>query len=190
MPRNSPIGTSTVDLINSLEAQFEALSDEALGGKTAELQQRLAEGETLDELLPEAFAAVREASKRTIGQRHYDVQLIGGMALHEGRIAEMKTGEGKTLTGTLPLYLNALTGRDLATFEGHSKDINALSFVSGKRFLLSSAEDRRAKVWDIEKRTEIATLELSSKESRLTATRDGRLIVTSDGDKVTVWTTR
>ena len=103
--------TETVDLINSLEAQFEAISDEALHDKTAEFRQRLDEGETLDELLPEAFAAVREASKRTVGLRHYDVQLIGGIALHEGKIAEMRTGEGKTLVATLPLYLNALTGR-------------------------------------------------------------------------------
>jgi preprotein translocase subunit SecA len=100
-----------VDQINSLEQQFEALSDEALYGKTAEFKKRLSEGETLDDLLPEAFAAVREASKRTNGQRHYDVQLIGGISLHQGKIAEMKTGEGKTLVATLPLYLNALTGR-------------------------------------------------------------------------------
>ncbi len=99
-----------VDQINSLEAQFEALSDEALLAKTAEFRARLADGETLDDLLPEAFAAVREASKRTNGQRHYDVQLIGGISLHQGKIAEMRTGEGKTLVATLPLYLNALTG--------------------------------------------------------------------------------
>jgi preprotein translocase subunit SecA len=100
-----------VDLINSLEPEFEALSDDALLAKTGEFKGRLAEGETLDDLLPEAFAAVREASKRTNGQRHYDVQLIGGIALHQGKIAEMRTGEGKTLVATLPLYLNALTGR-------------------------------------------------------------------------------
>ncbi len=100
-----------VDQINSLETELEALSDEALLGKTGEFRKRLADGETLDELLPEAFAAVREASKRTNGQRHYDVQLIGGIALHQGRIAEMRTGEGKTLVATLPLYLNALTGK-------------------------------------------------------------------------------
>jgi preprotein translocase subunit SecA len=101
----------TVDLINSLEAEFEALSDEALFAKTSEFKARLANGETLDDLLPEAFAAVREASKRTNGQRHFDVQLIGGIALHQGKIAEMRTGEGKTLVATLPLYLNALTGK-------------------------------------------------------------------------------
>jgi preprotein translocase subunit SecA len=101
----------TVDQINSLEAEFEALSSEELLAKTAEFSSRLVNGETLDDLLPEAFAAVREASKRTNGQRHYDVQLIGGIALHQGKIAEMRTGEGKTLVATLPLYLNALTGR-------------------------------------------------------------------------------
>jgi preprotein translocase subunit SecA len=100
-----------VDEINALEADFEKYSDEELKGKTAEFKQRLEEGETLDDLLPEAFAAVREASKRTIGLRHYDVQMIGGITLHSGRIAEMRTGEGKTLVATLPLYLNALTGK-------------------------------------------------------------------------------
>ena len=100
-----------VDQINSLEPQFEALSDEALLAKTAEFRTRLAGGETLDDLLPETYAAVREASKRTNGQRPFDTQLIGGIALHQGKIAEMRTGEGKTLVATLPLYLNALTGR-------------------------------------------------------------------------------
>jgi len=97
--------------VNAHEPAMQALSDEQLAGKTAEFRARLARGETLDDLLPEAFAACREASRRVLGERHYDVQLIGGMALHEGRIAEMKTGEGKTLTATLPLYLNALPGR-------------------------------------------------------------------------------
>ncbi len=112
-PNRRAIGRSNeiVDLINSLEPEFEALSDEALLAKTGEFRTRLANGETLDDLLPEAFAAVREASKRTNGQRHFDVQLIGGIALHQGKIAEMRTGEGKTLVATLPLYLNALTGR-------------------------------------------------------------------------------
>ena len=95
--------------INALEPEVAALSDEALRARTDEFRQRLADGETLDDLLPEAFATVREAAKRTLGQRHFDVQLIGGMVLHEGRIAEMKTGEGKTLVATLPVYLNALT---------------------------------------------------------------------------------
>ena len=103
--------TALVEQINALEGQFEALSEEALANKSLEFRARLAKGESLDDILPEAFAAVREASKRTTGMRHYDVQLIGGMALHFGRIAEMRTGEGKTLVATLPLYLNALTGR-------------------------------------------------------------------------------
>ncbi|MFH2102345.1 MAG: hypothetical protein ABIJ39_03190 [Chloroflexota bacterium] len=97
--------------INTLEPEFEALSDEALAHKTEAFRQRLAGGESLADILPEAFATVREASKRTIGLRPYDVQLIGGIVLHQGRIAEMRTGEGKTLVATLPIYLNALTGR-------------------------------------------------------------------------------
>ncbi|MCB9459165.1 MAG: preprotein translocase subunit SecA [Anaerolineaceae bacterium] len=100
-----------VEQINALEPQVKALSDEQLLAKTEEFKQRLANGEALDDLLNEAFALVREAAIRTIGQRHYDVQIIGGMVLHEGRIAEMKTGEGKTLVATLPLYLNALMGK-------------------------------------------------------------------------------
>ena len=100
-----------VPSINALEPAMEALSDEALRGKTAEFRERLANGATLDELLPEAFAVVREAAKRTLGQRHFDVQLVGGMVLHDGKISEMKTGEGKTLVATLPVYLNALAGK-------------------------------------------------------------------------------
>ncbi len=103
--------TKQIEPINRLEASFEKLTDDELRNKTVAFRQRLAAGETLDDLLPEAFAAVREASKRVLGMRHYDVQLIGGMALHKGNIAEMRTGEGKTLVGTLPVYLNALTGR-------------------------------------------------------------------------------
>ncbi len=99
-----------VDSINELEKDFEKLSDAQLKDKTAEFKQRLAEDATLDDILPEAFAAVREASKRTLGQRHFDVQLMGGIALHRGNISEMKTGEGKTLVATLPTYLNSLTG--------------------------------------------------------------------------------
>jgi preprotein translocase subunit SecA len=102
---------AVVAKINALEPQFEALDDAALRAKTAEFKQRLEQGSTLDDLLPEAFATVREASKRTLKMRHFDVQLIGGMALHQGKIAEMRTGEGKTLTATLPFYLNALTGK-------------------------------------------------------------------------------
>jgi len=100
-----------VQAINQREPEFMKLSDPQLQGKTAEFRQRLSRGETLDDLLVEAFAAVREASRRTLGQRHFDVQLIGGIVLHQGKIAEMKTGEGKTLAATLPVYLNALTGK-------------------------------------------------------------------------------
>ncbi|MBK8715114.1 MAG: preprotein translocase subunit SecA [Deltaproteobacteria bacterium] len=100
-----------IERINSLEAQFQPLSDEQLRGKTAEFKQKLSQGATLDDLLPDAFATVREASRRTLGLRHYDVQLIGGLALHRGTIAEMRTGEGKTLTATCALYLNALPGK-------------------------------------------------------------------------------
>jgi len=97
--------------INDLESSIASLDDAGLQAKTAEFKDRLAQGQTLDQILPEAFAVVREASKRVMGMRHFDVQLIGGMALHAGKIAEMRTGEGKTLTATLPVYLNALTGR-------------------------------------------------------------------------------
>lgn len=99
-----------VQKINSLEPEFEKLSDEQLKAKTFEYRERLANGEILDNLLPEAFATVREAGKRTKNMRHYDVQLIGGIVLHQGKVAEMRTGEGKTLVATLPAYLNALTG--------------------------------------------------------------------------------
>lgn len=101
----------TVAKINALEPEFKALSDEELRGKTDIFKKRLANGETLDDILPEAFATVREASRRVLGMRHFDCQLVGGIVLHQGRIAEMKTGEGKTLVATLPAYLNALTGK-------------------------------------------------------------------------------
>ena len=124
-----------IDKVNALEATYQALNDEALRAKTLEFRRRLgvpvdqlgfvlhdtdgnvapvdpsAGHETLDDILPEAFAAVREAARRALGMRHYDVQLMGGIALHRGQIAEMRTGEGKTLVASLPLYLNALTGR-------------------------------------------------------------------------------
>src|SRR5215510_615275 len=103
---------SRVDAINALESEIEKLSDEALKARTEEFRKELASGKTLDDILVPAFATVREAAKRVLGQRHFDVQLIGGMVLHEGAIAEMKTGEGKTLVATLAVYLNALTGRD------------------------------------------------------------------------------
>src|SRR3954453_14790122 len=100
-----------VAAINALEPAMEALSDQALAAKTTEVRERLANDAALDELLPEAFAVVREAGKRTLGQRHFDVQLVGGMVLHDGKISEMKTGEGKPLVATLPVYLNALAGK-------------------------------------------------------------------------------
>ncbi|MFM1958855.1 MAG: hypothetical protein RL588_372, partial [Pseudomonadota bacterium] len=96
--------------INSLEPSIQALSDEALRAKTVEFRERLGRGETLDQILEEAFAVVREASRRVLGQRHFDVQLVGGIVLHQGGIAEMRTGEGKTLVATAPVYLNALPG--------------------------------------------------------------------------------
>ncbi|QRF56751.1 preprotein translocase subunit SecA [Variovorax paradoxus] len=101
----------TVARINALEPEFEKLSDDALRAKTQEFKDRIARGESLDDLLPEAFATVREGSKRVMKMRHFDVQLLGGMALHNGKISEMRTGEGKTLTATLPVYLNALSGK-------------------------------------------------------------------------------
>jgi preprotein translocase subunit SecA len=103
--------SKVVDKVNSFESSIAPLTDEALRAKTDEFKKRIADGETLDDLLPEAFAVVREAAKRTLGQRHYDVQLMGGAALHMGNIAEMRTGEGKTLVATLPSYLNALAGK-------------------------------------------------------------------------------
>ena len=102
---------SQVAAVNALEDETAALSDEQLHASTADLRARLADGTTLNDLLPEAFARVREAAKRALGQRHYDVQLMGGIALHQGEIAEMKTGEGKTLVATLAVFLNALEDR-------------------------------------------------------------------------------
>src|ERR1700694_6167393 len=99
------------EAINKLKSELAALSDEQLRARTDAFKKELEAGKSLDDILAPAFATVREASKRTLGQRHFDVQLIGGMVLHEGRIAEMKTGEGKTLVATLPVYLNALAGR-------------------------------------------------------------------------------
>ena len=101
----------TIDKIEALRASMQALSDEELRGKTEEYKKRFQNGETLDDLLPEAFATVREAARRVLNMEHYPVQLIGGVILHQGRIAEMKTGEGKTLVSTLPAYLNALEGK-------------------------------------------------------------------------------
>ncbi|MGD9142852.1 MAG: preprotein translocase subunit SecA, partial [Dehalococcoidia bacterium] len=100
-----------VDRTNELEAEYEKLGDDALRAKTDEFKARLQDGALLDDILPEAFAAVREAAKRKIGQRAFDTQLLGAITLHQGKIAEMKTGEGKTLAATFPLYLNSLTGK-------------------------------------------------------------------------------
>ncbi len=101
----------SVEQINVLEPALSELSDEALAAKTAEFRKRIAEGASSNDLLPEAFAVVREAGKRVLGMRHFDVQMIGGMVLNDGKIAEMRTGEGKTLVATLAVYLNALVGR-------------------------------------------------------------------------------
>jgi len=101
---------ATVAKINALEPRFKAMSDEELKAMTPAFRERLAADESLEDLMPEAFAVVREAATRTLGQRHFDVQLVGGMVLHDGHIAEMKTGEGKTLVATLATYLNALAG--------------------------------------------------------------------------------
>jgi preprotein translocase subunit SecA len=109
--RSLKIYRKTVERINGLEAKYEKLSDDELRGQTEAFKQRIAKGETLEALLPEAFAVVREGSKRVMKMRHFDVQLVGGLALHHGKVAEMRTGEGKTLTATLPVYLNALTGK-------------------------------------------------------------------------------
>jgi preprotein translocase subunit SecA len=101
----------TVDSINALEEKIQALSDEQLQLKTSEFKGRIEQGESLDAILPEAFAVVREAARRVMGMRHFDVQMVGGITLHQGKIAEMRTGEGKTLTSTLPVYLNAISGK-------------------------------------------------------------------------------
>ena len=101
----------TIKKINSFEAEFEKFSAERIKEKTKEFKERLSKGETLDEILPEAFALVREAGKRTLNQRHFDAQMVGGIVLQQGKIAEMKTGDGKTLSATLPAYLNALEGK-------------------------------------------------------------------------------
>jgi len=123
-----------VESINALEPQFEKLTDDALKLKTDEYKKRYADGETLDDLLPEAFATVREAAKRTLGQRHYDVQLIGGITLHRGEIAEMRTGEGKTLVSTLAAYLNALTGNGV-----HIVTVNDYLASRDAEWMVSSA---------------------------------------------------
>jgi preprotein translocase subunit SecA len=110
-----------VERIGALEPELVKLSDDGLRARTVDFRQRLENGEPLDDLIPEAFATVREGAKRTLGQRHYDVQLVGGVVLHRGSIAEMKTGEGKTLVATLPAYLNALTTWRAATPSGWAR---------------------------------------------------------------------
>jgi len=146
---------SSVVRINALEPEFEKLSDEALRGKTQEFKERLARGESIEDILPAAFAVVREASKRVMKMRHFDVQLMGGMSLHNGKISEMGTGEGKTLTATLPVYLNALTGRGVhvVTVNDYlaSRDAvwmgrlyNFLGLTVGINLPQSSREDKQA----------------------------------------------
>jgi len=149
-----------IDQINGLESAYQALSAEQLKAKTVEFKAKLAKGATLDDLLPEAFAAVREAARRTLGQRHYDVQLIGGIALHRGEIAEMRTGEGKTLTATAPVYLNALEGKGVHVItvndylakrdaEWMGQIYNALGLTTGviqhaKSFIYTEGGDKKA----------------------------------------------
>ncbi len=110
--RNLKKYNNRVTEINTLESIYENLSDEELRNKTIEFKELLTQGSSLDEILNDAFAVVREASKRTLGQRHFDVQIVGGLVLNEGKITEMKTGEGKTLVSTLPAYLNSLSGKE------------------------------------------------------------------------------
>ena len=133
-----------VEQINELEPELEKLSDEALRARTAEFKQRLADGAELDDLLVEAFATVREAAKRTLGQRHFDVQLMGGIVLHRGMIAEMKTGEGKTLVATLPVYLNALAGKGVHVVTVNDYLAQARRRVDGADLPAARHERRRA----------------------------------------------
>lgn len=122
------------DQIEAMDQQMQALSDEDLRGKKDEFKTRLSQGETLDDLLPEAFAVVREASSRVLGMKHFHVQLIGGIALHQGNIAEMKTGEGKTLVATLPAYLNALEGRGVHVVTVNPRNVYSFPIHSISRF--------------------------------------------------------
>ena len=132
-----------VDAINALEPELSKLSDDELRARTAAFKKELAEGKTLDDILVPAFATVREAGKRTLGQRHFDVQMIGGMILHEGGIAEMKTGEGKTLVATLPVYLNALSGKRRARRHRQRLSRQARLRVDGSDLWLPRADYRR-----------------------------------------------
>ena len=132
-----------VKAINALEPEVEKLSDEELRARTQEFRDQIAAGKTLDELLVPAFATVREAAKRTLGQRHFDVQLIGGMVLHEGAIAEMRTGEGKTLVATLAVYLNALKGEGVHVVTVNDYLAKRDADWMGKIYQLSRHERRR-----------------------------------------------
>ena len=129
-----------VDEINALEKELEALSDDALRARTEEFKKQVAEGAALDDILVPAFATVREAAKRTLGQRHFDVQLIGGMILHEGKISEMKTGEGKTLVATLPTYLSARRRRQRLPGQARQR-------VDGTDLPLPGHERRLHRAW-------------------------------------------
>src|SRR3546814_4373140 len=124
--------------INALEPGMESLTDDELTAKTTEFRQRVADGASLDDLLPEAFAVVREASKRVFGMRHFDVQMLGAIALHNGKIAEMRTGEGKTLMATLAVYLNALAGKGVHVdrSEEHTSELQSLMRISYAVFCL------------------------------------------------------
>ena len=135
--------SARVDAINALEAEVERLTDAELRGRTESFRKQLADGAELDDLLVPAFATVREAARRTLGQRHFDVQLIGGMVLHEGKISEMKTGEGKTLVATLPVYLNALAGRGRPRRHGQRLPGQAQLGVDGPRLQVPRAHRRR-----------------------------------------------
>ena len=127
----------TVEVIKEFGEDYRSLSNESLQAKTAEFKQRIGAGETLDSILPEAFALVREASSRVLGMRHFDVQLLGGMVLHNGDIAEMQTGEGKTLVSTLPAYLNALDGKGvhIVTVNEYLAERDAIGLGRVCRFL-------------------------------------------------------
>ena len=133
-----------VEAINALEPSLEALSDDEIRGRTAWLRERLANGEELDNILQDAFATVREAAKRTLGQRHFDVQLLGGIVLHQGTISEMKTGEGKTLVATLPVYLNALSGKGVhvVTVNDYLAERDADRSTGSKKASLSDCKRR------------------------------------------------
>ena len=132
-----------VDAINGFEPTISAMTDEELRGQTDIFRARLADGAKLDDLLPEAFATVREAAKRTLGQRHYDVQMIGGIALHRGEIAEMRTGEGKTLVATLATYLNALAGQGRPRRHGQRLSRQARCRMDGAGLSLPRPDRRR-----------------------------------------------